>query len=172
MNVCLIAITLSSYWSAIKPTESHVLLLIDKLSPNSTTNANEEASLHFHRLANTHHLHNPCSPGRHSSAHPRRANPTTGSDHDISYSELTGMTALTALTGTPGNKPGLALLRELITKSTFLQGLVTNVIRMNLVEECTELRLPVVADVPNLDELKWRLITRPSPLNGAPDQYR
>ena len=116
INFYLTTITLLSYWLAFVPTESHVLKVV-----LNSTDTNDEAVLHFKKLAKTHNLHNPCFSGRHPSE--------DGKEHltfedEISNSEPTG------LVGSHGNKLGLALLRELITKSTFLQGLATNVIRM------------------------------------------
>ena len=123
----IIVLIITSFWS----TESHVLRLVDKLN---STKFNEEAILHFNRLAKTHRLHNPCAPGRQpSKVSPEHRKTYYSLEDDNTYSNTDSV--LTALTGTPGNKPGLTLLRELITKSIFLQGLATNVIRM--VSVCT-----------------------------------
>lgn len=118
-DICLTFITLLSFWSAFEPTESHVLRKNDYKSNSS--DANEGTALHFKKLANTHNLHNPCTPGRQPSGALRQHQRLK---EEVTYTELTG------LRGTPGNRIGLTLLRELITKSTFLQGLATNVIRM------------------------------------------
>ncbi len=113
MYFLFIPLTLLNYFSSITQTESYVLPSYEKM--NSTTNSNEEVVLQLEKLSNANNLHNPCLPGRHPEH--RRAL----IEDDIAYTDLIG---------TPGNKLGLVLLRELITKSTFLQGLATNIIRM------------------------------------------
>jgi len=115
MHNSLIPFTLLfNYFSSVIQTNAYVLPSFENI--NSTNNS-EEAVLGFEKLANANHLHNPCSPGRHEHEEHRRAL----IEDDITYTDHRG---------TPGNKLGLGLLRELITKSTFLQGLATNIIRM------------------------------------------
>jgi hypothetical protein len=113
MHLWFIPFTLFNYLSTIIPTETYVLPSYEKMN---LTNSSEESMVRFNKLANANNLHNPCSPERHQE-HRR----TLIEDDDITYTDLSG---------TPGNKLGLGLLRELITKSTFLQGLATNIIRM------------------------------------------
>ena len=118
MSLVLWSLLVMSLWYRPEAVTGLILPLTSKMNSSGLS---DKQVVHFHKLANTHNLHNPCSPGR----QPKEDRSAQMSlEDDVSYSELTG------LTSSPGNKVGLSLLRELITKSSFLQGLATNVIRM------------------------------------------
>lgn len=116
-DLILWSLTVLILWCQPAPVVGHVLPETNKVNVSEPI---DKQVVHFYKLANVHNLHNPCSPGR----QPKEHSALMPLEGDISYSELTG------LTSSPGNKVGLSLLRELITKSSFLQGLATNVIRM------------------------------------------
>lgn len=85
--------------------------LISYRNPSSS-HESESTVLHFNDLAFANDLHNPCSPGH---------------NHKLLVSEDD---TDPHMSDSNNNRLALGLLRELVTKSTFLQGLITNIIRM------------------------------------------